>query len=143
MKEKAKDLEHVFKGISDEAKEHINLLDKLIEKFAMVPEEVNAMIENNISADQRYPELANIEGMTSAEFAELYKKMAKEVMDSPETFEHHMRITGLSEEEMANIFGQIGDSIERYPEIWKSQEDAHMQGPKNLAILMHAFRKQD
>ena len=141
MKERAKDVKKVFDGISDDARKHISLLDRLIEKFAMSQDEVQAMLENQLGADLEYPELASLEGMTSTEFADLYKQMAEEVKTEPAKFENHMKISGLSEEEMANIFGQIGESIEQYPEIWKSKDDAQMKGPKELAILMRALRK--
>ena len=141
MKERAKDVKKVFDGISDDARKHISLLDRLIEKFAMSQDQVQAMLENQLGADLEYPELASLEGMTSTEFADLYKKMAEEVKAEPEKFENHLKISGLSEDEMANIFGQIGESIEQYPEIWKSKDDAQMKGPKELAILMRALRK--
>ena len=127
--------------MNEKAKDHISLLEKLIEKCDMEPDAVAALIENSLPADVEYPELANVEGMTSAEFGELYKKMEEDVMNSPEEFKHHMNITGMSEDELALLFGKLNESVEKYPEIWESKEAAQLLHPKNLAILVEVLKK--
>ena len=121
--------------MNEKAKDHISLLEKLIEKCAMEPDAVAALIENSLPADVEYPELA------SAEFGELYKKMEEDVMNSPEEFKHHMNITGMSEDELALLFGKLNESVEKYPEIWESKEAAQLLHPKNLAILVEVLKK--
>ena len=79
MKEKAKKLEKAFEGLHKDAKDSMSGLEKLIEKNAMDPVEVAELIDNKMEADIMHPELANIEKMTSTDFAALYKKMAEEL----------------------------------------------------------------
>ena len=138
---KAEDLKKTIEGIGEDKKDHVSLLEKLIEKCAMEPDQVKALFENSMPADVEYPELASVEDMTTAEFGELYKKMEEEVKNSPAEFEHHMKITGMSEDELALLFGKLNESVEKYPEIWESKEAAQLLHPKNLGILIDVLKK--
>ena len=139
---KEDDLKKAVEGIGEEKKDHVSLLEKLIEKCAMEPDQVKALFENSMPADVEYPELASVEDMTTAEFGELYKKMEEEVKNSPAEFEHHMKITGMSEDELALLFGKLNESVEKYPEIWESKDAAQMLNPRNLAILVSERKKR-
>ena len=143
MKQKAEELKKVYEGLDGEAKQSISKLEELIEKNAMTPDQVDLMVENALKAsDGKYPELEKVEGMTSEEYAALYKQMAEEVKAAPEKYEGHVRASGMSADELALLFAQINGAVEKYPEVWESQEAAQMLSPKNLAILVNVFKKE-
>lgn len=142
MKEKAKELEKVFEGLHDDAKASMSGLEKLIEKSAMDPDEVAALIDNKMQGDMIHPELANVEGMTAAEFSALYKKMAEDVKVAPEKYEAHAKAAGMTPDELSLLFASINGAIETHPEVWEARKNAEMLHPKNLAILASAFGKK-
>ena len=143
MKEKAKELEKVFEGLQGDVKASMGGLEKLIEKNAMDPDEVAAMIDNKMQADLIHPELANIEEMTATEFSALYKKMAEDVKAAPEKYEAHSKAAGMTPDELALLFASINGAIEKYPEVWEAQENAQLLSPKNLAIFVNGFKKSE
>ncbi len=141
MNEKAKELTKAYEGLHEEAKASLSGLEKLIEKNHMSPEEVASLIDNRMEADVIHPELKNIEKMSSVEFADLYKKMAEEIKVSPEKYEAHIRDSGMSADELALLFESINDVITVHPEVWEAKENAELLHPKNLAVLVNAFKK--
>ena len=112
-----------------------------IEKLAMDPAQVKELIDNHMQGDIEYPDLKAIEAVTSDDFAELYKQMSEEVKTEPTKYEKHSRMTGMTPDELAVLFGEVHGLFEKYPEIWKSQENARLLSPKNLMILVDIFRK--
>lgn len=141
MKQKAEEIKKAYEDLGEEAKESMGKLAALIEKCAMAPEAVEAMLANVMKADKQHPELESVEGMTSQEYASAYKKMAEEIAEAPEKYEHHVRQSGMSADELSTLFAQINGTVEKYPEIWESQENAHLLSPRNLKILVDVFRK--
>lgn len=142
MKQKAEELKKTYEGLDEGVKQHMGKLHELIEKNAMTPEQVELMIDNAMKVpDNAYPELAEVEGITGAEYAELYKKMAEEIKANPAKYESHIKASGMSAEELAALFDQINGAVVRYPEVWESKEAAQMLSPKNLAILVNVFKK--
>lgn len=149
MKQKAEELKKAYENLNPEAKESIGKLEALIEKNAMTPDQVDMLIDHalKVAPDGRYPELDEIEkvsktpAMTREEYAALYKKMAEEILVSPEKYSGHVRASGMSKEELADLFRQIEGAIDKYPEVWESREAASMLHPKNLAILVNVFKK--
>ena len=131
----------VFLEVYDQVSENSDKFREMIEKNAMAPEKIQQMIERDYSADARYPELANVEKMTSQEFAALYAKMAEDVKSDPQKFEEQARQFGMTSEELADLFTQISGGIEKYPEVWESTEKAQMLHPRNLAMLAAACRE--
>ena len=142
MKEKAKELRKTYDELHEEAKRSMSGLEKLIEKNHMSLEEVVALIDNKMEADVFHPELKNIEEMTSEDFDAMYKKMAEDVKASPENFEAHIKASGMSAEELSQLFESINGAIKRYPEVWEARENAELLHPKHLAILASAFSKK-
>ena len=133
----AKDLSRVY----DEVSEGSEKFREMIEKNAMSHEQIEEMIGKYINADAKYPELAAVEGMTSKEFAALYKKMAEDIRSAAEEFEAHKEQLGMSPDELSTLFTQISGGIEKYPEVWESSERAQMLHPKNLLMLVTAFKE--
>ena len=142
MKEKAKELKQTYEELHEEAKHSLSGLEKLIEKNAMSLDEVVALIDNKMEGDELHPELKNIEEMTSADYAAMYKKMAEDVKNSPEKFESHIKASGMSADELSLLFASINGVIEKYPEIWEAKKNAELLHPKHLAVLASAFSKK-
>lgn len=140
MKNKAMDAKELSK-VYGEVSEDSGKFRDLIEKSAMSPEKIDEMFERDYSADSKYPELSNVEGMTASEYAGLYKKMASDIKATPEAFEPHARSLGMTNEELSDLFEMISGGIEKYPEIWSSTEKAQMLHPKNLSMLAAAFKE--
>lgn len=142
MSQKADELKKVYENLDSEAKESISKLKTLIEKNAMTPEQVELLITHaHQNADERYPELDEMDRMSSAEFAEMYKKMADDIKEAPEKYENHAKASGMTPDELAGLFSQINGAVVRYPEVWESKENAQMLHPRNLAILVNVFKK--
>ena len=142
MKEKAKELRKTYDELHEEAKHSLKGLEKLIEKNSMSLEEVVELIDNKMEGDVLHPELKSIEEMTSEDFAAMYKKMAEDIKTSPENFEAHIKASGMSAEELAQLFDSIHGSVQRYPEIWEAKENAELLHPKHLAVLVSGFGKK-
>lgn len=143
MKKKAEELKKTYENLDEGAKKHMSKLEELITKNAMTQDQVNLMIDNALkAADQLDPELESLEGMSSREYAELYKKMSEEVKASPEKYEGHVKASGMNADDLAILFMEINGTIVRYPEVWESREAAEMLHPRNLAILINAFKKE-
>lgn len=143
MKQKAEELKKVYEGLNEDARKHMSKLDEFLVRNSMNQEQVQLLFENALkAADQKYPELEKMEGMSSREYAELYRKMGEEIITYPEKFEESARESGMSPEDLAILFQQINGSVVRYPEVWESREAAQMLSPKNLSILIDAFRKE-
>ena len=132
-----KDLAKVY----DEVSEDSGKFRQLIEKNAMDPARIEEMFNRNYSADARYPELSNVEEMTSGEYAALYRKMAEDVKTNPGEFEAHIKHLGMTPDELSTLLNQISGGVEKYPEIWESNEKAQMLHPKNLSMLASAFKE--
>lgn len=145
MKQKAEEIKKAYENLGTEEKASMSRLAELVRKWAMPPEAVSAMIENAFSqaltADEQYPELENIEQMTREEYARTYRKMAQQVAAAPEQFEEHARQIGMTAGELEVLFAEINGVVEKYPEVWESQERAQMLHPKNLGILLDVFKK--
>ena len=141
MKQKAEEIKKAFEDHSSEAVESISKLAAFIEKCAMTPEAIEQMIKNTMKADTQHPEIEEIEGMSSKEYAGIYKRMSEVIAAEPEKFEEHARMSGMTAGELSTLFAQINGTIEKYPEVWESQENAHMLSPKNLKILVDVFRQ--
>lgn len=143
MKQKAEEIKKAFENI--EAEVPAGKLSELVQKWAMTPEAVSEMIQNAfntaLTADEQHPELESVEGMTSQDYAKAYKKMAEEVAAAPEKYEEHARQFGMSAGELEVLFAEINGAVEKYPEVWESQERAQMLSPKNLGILLDVFKK--
>ena len=139
---KADELKKAFEGLDEGAKQQMGKLHELINRTSMTPEQVERMIENSTkSPDSLHPEMEAIDEMTSKEYAELYGQMAEEIKTDPAKFKDHVRVSGMSEEELATLFQQIKGAVIRYPEVWESKEAAAMLHPRNLAILVNVFKK--
>lgn len=144
MKQKAEELKKAFAELNDDAKESIGKLEALIKKNAMTPDQVQLIADYCMdAADRAHPELATIEGMTSVEYAELYKKMSDELVAEPEKIEEHAKELGMSAEDLAFLFAQIDGTVKNNPEVWESKEAAEMLHPKNLSILLDVFKKDE
>ena len=149
MSQKAEELKNVYESLDEETKKSMNKLEKLIEKNSMTPEQVELLVEKGERAviEQGYPELMNLgkissaERMSVSEYAELYKKMAEEFEAHPEKYEEHAKASGMEVSELSGLFKQINTTVVRYPEVFESREKAEMLHPKNLAILVNAFKK--
>lgn len=112
----------------------------LIQKCAEDPEKVKALIENRTQADVIHPDLENVEGMSSEDFAAVYGKMAEEVQNDAEKYAAHAQAAGMEPDELALLFKEIEGTIIRYPEVWESKEAAELLHPKNLSVLVHALK---
>lgn len=141
MRKKAEEIREAFEAKGAEAEEHMGKLAGYIEKCAMAPEVIHALIEETFGADKFHPELAEVEGMTSGEYAKLYRQMSDAIAENPEKYEHHAKQVGMSPDELSALFAQIEGTVDKYPEIWESQERAHLLSPKNLEILVDVFKK--
>lgn len=139
MPNEIKKMTDAFEALKPEVKESMGKLRELIEKSAMDPVKVRELIENSPVADKFHPDLANVEGMTSRDFAAIYKQMAEEVKTDPEKFEAHTRAAGMSADELAILFTEINGVVDQYPEVWESKEAAQLLRPENLSILVHAI----
>ena len=146
MKKKAEEIKKIYEGLATEEQKSMSRLAELIEKRAMKPEAVTEMMENIFSqataAEEQHPELEIIEGMTHEEYAKAYKKMAEQVAAAPEKYEEHAKQFGMSAADLEILFAEINGVVEKYPEIWESQEHAQMLHPKNLGILLDVFKKE-
>ena len=131
------DVSRVYEELSGNSKK----FKERIEKNAMSPDRIMEMIEGNYNADNRYPELASIEEMTSAEFIELYKKMAEDVKSTPEKYEAHAREIGMTADELSSLFTMISGGVEKYPEVWASKDKAQLLHPGNLSMLASALKE--
>ena len=87
-----------------------------------------------------HPDLANVEGMTSKDFAAVYGKMAEEIQNDAEKYAAHAQAAGMEPDELALLFKEIEGTIIRYPEVWESKEAAELLHPKNLSVLVHALK---
>ncbi len=112
----------------------------LIQKCAEDPEKVQALIANRPQADVIHPDLENVEGMSSEDFAAAYGKMAEEVHENAEKYSAHAQAVGMEPDELALLFKEIEGTIIRYPEVWESREAAELLHPKNLSVLVHALK---
>ncbi|MBQ9015206.1 MAG: hypothetical protein IJ109_03715 [Firmicutes bacterium] len=145
MKQKAEEIRKVYEDLGAEEKASMSKLAKLVEKWAMSPEAVSALIGNAfskaIAPDEQHPELESVEGMSSEEYAKIYRRMAEEVAAAPEQFEEQARQIGMTAGELEVLFAEINGVVEKYPEVWESQERAQMLHPRNLGILLDVFKK--
>lgn len=143
MKQK-EDLRKAYEGLPSEAQESVGRLKAFINKRAISPEEVAEIIDTtSLGMDQKYPELGNVEGMTSGEYSDVYRKMAEEIALEPEKYEESMKNYGMSPDDLTILFAQIDGLIIRYPEVWKSKEIASMLHPNNISSLIHALRDKE
>lgn len=140
MAQDIKKMTETFENLNPEAKASMGKLRELIDKCAMDPEKVRDMIDNSPQADKLHPDLKNVEGMTSKDFAAIYKKMAEEIKANPDEFEPHTKASGMSAGDLEILFTEIYGVVDQYPEVWESQEAAQMLSPKNLSILVHAVK---
>ena len=138
-------LEELWLDLGSEEKASVSRLAELVRKWAMAPEAVAELVENAfnqaLTADEQHPELETVEGMTSQEYAKAYKKMAEKVAEAPEQYEEHARQAGMSAGDLEVLFAEINGVVEKYPEVWESQERAQMLHPRNLGILLDVFKK--
>lgn len=141
MKQKIEEIRKAYEAKGAEATEHFGKLAGYIEKCAMAPDAINALIEETFGADRLHPELANVEEMTSGEYAKMYRQMSDAIAEAPEKYEDHAKQIGMSPEELSTLFAHIEGTVDKYPEIWESQERAHLLSPKNLEILVDVFKK--
>lgn len=145
MKEKVEEIRKAFKAKGPEAEDAAGRMAEYIEKCAMAPEAIDALVNETFGADQLHPELAEVEGMTSEEYAKqyakLYKEMSVAIAESPEKYEDHAKQIGMSTEELSALFAQIEGTVDKYPEIWESKEHAQMLHPHNLKNLHEVFKK--
>ena len=135
-----KKMTEAFENLDTEAKESMGKFYKLVQKCAQDPAEVEALIANRTQADVIHPDLANVEGMTSKDFAEVFGKMAEEVQNNAEKYAAHAQAAGMEPDELALLFKEIEGTIVRYPEVWESKEAAELLHPKNLSVLVHALK---
>ncbi|MDO4868671.1 MAG: hypothetical protein Q4A65_00055 [Bacillota bacterium] len=143
MDNKIKEAKEVLEQINAKSDESLGMFRKLIDNCAMEPEKVAKMIDNTPKADMIHPDLKNVEGMSSQDFAAIYKEMAEDIKVNPEKYEAHTKATGMTADELSLLFAQINGVVERYPEVWESQEKAQMLNPKNLSILVHALKNEE
>ena len=142
MQEKAKELRETYEELHEEAKHSLKGLEKLIEKNSMSLEDVVALIDNKMEGDEQHPELKSIEEMTSKDYAAMYKRMAEDIKAYPESFEEHIKASGMSADELELLFSSIHGTIEKYPEVWEAKKNAQLLHPKHLAILASGFDKK-
>ena len=142
MKDKVKELQQTYEELHEEAKHSLSGLEKLIEKNSMSLEEVVDLIDNKMEADEFHPELKGIEKMTSEEFSAMYKKMAEDIIASPEKYEAHLKASGMTAEELAQFFASLNGAIDQYPEVWEAKKNAELLHPKHLAVLVSGFDKK-
>ena len=145
MRQKAEEIRKAYEDLGSEEKASVSRLAELVRKWAMAPEAVAELVENAfnqaLTADEQHPELETVEGMTSQEYAKAYKKMAEKVAEAPEQYEEHARQAGMSAGDLEVLFAEINGVVEKYPEVWESQERAQMLHPRNLGILLDVFKK--
>ncbi len=113
---------------------------ELIEKNAMDPEKIERLSKLGSTIPERYPELKNIETMTPSEYSTFYKKMAQDILDTPDDFDEHIKVSGMTPEELSDLFKQIAGAVDKYPEIWESRENAQLLRPGNLSMLADALK---
>ena len=133
----AKELSRVY----DEVSEDTGRFREMIEKSAMDHEAIDKILAGFFDDDQKYPELAAVEDMTPADFAELYGKMSEEIIASQEKFEPHAKSMGMEPGELSVLFKQISGGIQKYPEVWESKDKAQILHPRNLIMLATAFKE--
>ena len=138
-----KRVEEAYKNLEGEAKESLGKFRELIEKSAMDPAKVEELLDNHAKADVIHPELANVEGMTSQDYAAIYKKMSEEIKVDPAKYAKHIEHSGMSAEELSELFAHIEGAVVRYPEVWESKEKAELLHPKNLAILAKIIKGEE
>lgn len=138
------ELKKAYDGLSSDAQESVSKLKAFINKRAISPEEVAEIIDTtSLGIDKKYPELENVEAMTSGEYADVYRKMAEDVALEPEKYEEHMKNYGMSPDDLTILFAQIDGLIIRYPEVWESKAIASMLHPNNISSLIHALRDKE
>ena len=142
MKERAEKLKKAYESLNDERKKAADKLIELVDKWKMTPEMVDSLLRNTMKGDEQHPELESIEGMTSKEYADIYKQVSEYVAEDPQKYEKHAHEVGMNPDDLALLFSSINGVIEEYPEVWESREQAEMLHPKNLKILVDVFKKQ-
>lgn len=134
-----KELSEIYGQVSSEP---TGKFQSRIEKNAMSPEQVEKMFTSSIGKfSERYPELEAVDDMGPAEFAALYKKLADDIKNDPAARDIFAEEASMRPEDVEIMFSQLAGGIEKYPEVWDSQEKAQMLHPKNLVMLASALKE--
>ena len=78
--------------------------------------------------------------MTPSEYSTFYKKMAQDILDTPDDFDEHIKVSGMTPEELSDLFKQIAGAVDKYPEIWRARKTRRLLRPGNLSMLADALK---